>query len=80
MYCFSAAIAVNKFAAGTGPVWLTNVQCDGTENHILECKNLNTLGTGFGHGSGSDAGVVCGDHVKSSCEQSAILFCITVIY
>ncbi|XP_048770739.1 scavenger receptor cysteine-rich domain superfamily protein-like isoform X2 [Ostrea edulis] len=45
------------FGKGTGPIWLDNVKCSGSEHLLLEC-NHNTIGS---HNCGhlEDAGVTC---------------------
>ena len=60
LYCFSGATALlfAAFGAGTGSIWLDNVQCVGTETRLIDCP-ANTIGT---HNCvhSEDASVRCG--------------------
>ena len=45
------------FGLGTGPVWLTQIKCDGSEQSLEQCHHA-----GWGNNScdhGYDVGVVC---------------------
>ena len=44
------------FGLGTGPVALTNVYCDGTENNLLDCRYIS-FPDFYNHND--DAGVKC---------------------
>ena len=48
------------FGQGTGPIWLDNVQCTGSETHLFNCENSGDLGIHV-HDCGhhEDAGVAC---------------------
>ncbi|PIK43387.1 putative deleted in malignant brain tumors 1 protein [Apostichopus japonicus] len=46
-----------SYGAGTGQIWLDDVQCDGSEGHILACNNNGVGVHNCGHGE--DAGVKC---------------------
>ncbi|MCI4384775.1 hypothetical protein PGIGA_G00042550 [Pangasianodon gigas] len=46
-----------NFGQGSGPIWLDNVNCSGSESDITQCPH-----NGFGNhncGHGEDAGVIC---------------------
>ena len=46
------------FGQGTGPIWLDNVQCTGSETHLFNCTNSGDLGI-HNCGHHKDAGVEC---------------------
>ncbi|XP_053120391.1 deleted in malignant brain tumors 1 protein-like [Hemicordylus capensis] len=47
------------FGPGSGFIWLDDINCNGTENTIVECR-ANTQGNNSCH-HGQDAGVVCSE-------------------
>ena len=59
IFLFIAALAVVRagFGQGTGPVYLSNVGCAGTESSLLSCSHSGIGITSCSHYS--DAGVVC---------------------
>ena len=58
-FLFIAAIALTwaAFGRGTGPVYLNNVRCTGTESSLLSCSHREIGVTYCSHSR--DAGVVC---------------------
>ncbi|XP_019222517.1 uncharacterized protein LOC102081188 [Oreochromis niloticus] len=49
------------FGAGTGPIWLHHVGCDGSESSLSEC-DLNRSQPSCGHSE--DAGVLCSESLQ----------------
>ncbi|XP_030393640.1 scavenger receptor cysteine-rich type 1 protein M130-like [Gopherus evgoodei] len=62
--CGSAISAHDKahFGAGSGPIWLDEVACDGTESVLWHCRNEGWGQSNCNHGQ--DAGVTCSGHIK----------------
>uniref|UniRef100_A0A8C3SLG8 Soluble scavenger receptor cysteine-rich domain-containing protein SSC5D n=1 Tax=Chelydra serpentina TaxID=8475 RepID=A0A8C3SLG8_CHESE len=54
-----------RFGQGTGPIWLDEVNCTGTESAISECRAKPWGNHNCHHGE--DAGVVCSGNPPSSC-------------
>ncbi len=54
-----------SFSQGTGPIVLTNVQCIGVEQRLLECPNT-ALSLSCSHSQ--DAGVTCQSGKSSTTE------------
>uniref|UniRef100_A0A3Q0T7K6 SRCR domain-containing protein n=1 Tax=Amphilophus citrinellus TaxID=61819 RepID=A0A3Q0T7K6_AMPCI len=51
-----------RYGAGTGPIWLDDVTCSGSEISLMGCPH-----SGFGTntcGHGQDAGVICADLIR----------------
>ena len=47
------------FGTGTGPVWLDDLLCSGTESRIVDCSNGGVGNIDFCNGHNDDAGVRC---------------------
>ncbi|XP_067391324.1 scavenger receptor cysteine-rich type 1 protein M130-like [Emydura macquarii macquarii] len=50
------------FGAGSGPIWLLYVACDGTEPDLWHCRNGGWAVHNCNHRE--DAGVTCSEHIK----------------
>ena len=58
MLGYSAVIATHvMYGQGTGTVWLSNVDCTGSENSISECPHIGWGQTSCSHSQ--DASVTC---------------------
>ena len=45
------------FGSGTGPIYLDNVDCNGTESNLTSCEQSSYVSCYYGHSE--DAGVRC---------------------
>ena len=55
----SRAVTNGVYGLGTGPVWLSNVNCHGNESSLANCTYTGLNNTGCLHSQ--DAGLVCSD-------------------
>ncbi|KAM4736755.1 scavenger receptor cysteine-rich domain-containing protein DMBT1-like [Anableps anableps] len=65
------ALSGAPYGEGTGPIWLSNVSCSGTEDSLTECAH-----SGFGInscGHAEDAAVICGEVLSSSSTSVRLL-------
>ena len=53
------AVTDAYFGPGTGPIWLSDIQCQGMEEDLLECSHADWNMNLCTHEN--DAGVVCGN-------------------
>ena len=64
-FAIGAISLISGFTNGMGQIWLSDVQCVGTETRLIDCDS-NPLGVHYCHHY-EDAGVVC-----QMCPQGAI--------
>lgn len=67
MLGFSKSIKVLKasaFGGGKDKIWLTKLQCNGTENSLFDCKNAAKLLGNTGCTHKQDSGVECKEKGK----------------
>ncbi|NXA09450.1 MARCO protein, partial [Sapayoa aenigma] len=57
MLGFSRAVSAFTATAGTGPIWLDDINCSGSENSIFDCRKSNWGAHNCNHNE--DAGVEC---------------------
>ena len=60
-----------KFGAGTGSIFLDNLQCGGTENSLLNCTSDSVVRCYSGHNE--DAGVRCQGKDNSLIDEFVII-------
>ncbi len=53
----TSATTLAQFGRGSGPIFLDDVLCIGTEDRLLDCNHTGTNNHNCGHSE--DAGVVC---------------------
>ena len=53
----AVAFSSAHFGAGVGPIYLDNVDCDGSESNLINCSNSSFFSCYSGHSE--DAGVRC---------------------
>ena len=64
--CMIAVTYYNSahFGQGTGPIWITQLYCTGTEQNILKCPRQFELGNPLGCSHSEDVSVVCPGNVS----------------
>lgn len=63
----SSSYGTPNYGQGTGPIWLSNVSCIGTEFSLIDCGHLGMeIGNCAIH---NDAGVYCSSAIRRMLEQ-----------
>ena len=55
--CYSGAISLANFGGGTSTIWLSNVECTGSEHQLIDCPTSSGSAESCTHAQ--DAGVRC---------------------
>ncbi|XP_051976548.1 scavenger receptor cysteine-rich type 1 protein M130-like [Xyrauchen texanus] len=55
------AVGIAHFGHGSGPVWLDEVACNGSESTLVKCKSSKWNNNNCGHNE--DSGVICTDRL-----------------
>lgn len=74
-----AAVPMAGFSAGTGSIFLKDVQCTGSEKSLLECEHdvWKTHDVNESCNHSMDVGVVCYPHKESNMLQNTVCFFFT---
>ena len=63
----AVAFSNAHFGTGVGPIYLDNVDCNGSESNLADCAKSFTVNCFSGHNE--DAGVRCQGRCISQCEK-----------
>ncbi len=63
-FAFSEGAYNGHFGQGSGPIWLDDVRCQGTESDLGQCSHLDWGRHNCGHSE--DVGIVCTDVSQTS--------------
>ena len=55
----AVTMSASAFGTGTGPVWIADVLCSGSETLLVNCANSGVGNTDFCNGHDMDVGVAC---------------------
>ena len=73
----------DSFGAGSGPIWLDDVKCTGTESNILSCPQL-ALGSDHNCQHNEDSGIKCqskqSEYVFFACLFIYLLVCLYICF
>ncbi|KAI4897388.1 hypothetical protein NFI96_030143 [Prochilodus magdalenae] len=67
------ALSEAHFGPGSGPVWMNDVECSGSESTLQNCRSQGWGKHNCGHGE--DAGIICSGHRTSRLAVDGLHLC-----
>ena len=72
---YNSSFGIQSYGAGEGPIWLSNPDCNGNEDRLVDCQfpGWDNLATGCDHSR--DVGVMC----RCTCIYACVCGCMCVL-